>query len=526
MVLSNRINRKQLHLIKTNSYKKGFVASISLNVVAKGILFLNTVVIAYFFGTSLDTDLYFFVFSLVSLIAAFINGTDLAVIIPEGMHLQEKEGKDAAIQFYNFFGFIYLCIGLALFILLLLFALPVYNAISTFENNILAGNRLLLVLSSVLPLFMILSNYLSTVLTTLKYFTAPLVVSMIVQMLVLISLVLFHGSLGITAAIIGMIAGYALNLVMLLFLMHFKLNWRFHLSWPALGTRIKRNLLSVQLGNLATFAYSYGIILILSGMATGVYSAYSYSMQVVNVPINFIVTQAAAVVGIKFNELSTKNQHNHLNKTFQESTGILLFLVIPLCFLTSLYAEEIIKILFLRGGFTHDSVAKVSFFLRFLIYLTPCLLLMTLITRAITAVRKVGKSFYFQIGFNIISLGLLLAATHFFGEYGFVITIISSHYLYILIACFFLLKWLMPFIDYASTLKALGMLLLFNIPFTILCYTIFGIDQPLVVLVLIGLVYYLTILIVNYFVRANNSVNLYFTYLVRFVFARNNSSRI
>jgi len=53
-------------MLKTESYKKGIVISTGLNVIVKAILFLNSIVIAYYFGTSIDTDLYFYIFSTIS----------------------------------------------------------------------------------------------------------------------------------------------------------------------------------------------------------------------------------------------------------------------------------------------------------------------------------------------------------------------------------------------------------------------------------------------------------------------------
>jgi putative peptidoglycan lipid II flippase len=313
-------------MLKTESYKRGIIKSTVLNVIVKCISFITTLIIAYYFGITVETDLYFYVFSTITLIASLINGMDLTVIIPEGMQLEQKEGRAAAMLFYNSFAYLYLIIGVVLFVILFLFSVPVYSTVSAFKNTVLNEHRYLLIVSSTLPLFLILSNYLTSVLTTLKYFTAPLIANGIAYILALTALTIFHKSSGISAVFIGLVAGYILNVILLLTFMYLKLNWRFGFSVKDLSKRVKKNLLSVQLGNLATFAFNYGIIILLSSLAAGVYSAYNYSMQVVNIPIIFIVAQTSSVAGIKFNELAARRLHTELNKIFQDSIGVLLLL--------------------------------------------------------------------------------------------------------------------------------------------------------------------------------------------------------
>ena len=76
-------------MLKTESYKKGVVISTLLNIVAKGITFLNTLIITFFFGAQFQTDIYFYIIAVVSLLCSMINGIDLLVLIPESMRIKE-----------------------------------------------------------------------------------------------------------------------------------------------------------------------------------------------------------------------------------------------------------------------------------------------------------------------------------------------------------------------------------------------------------------------------------------------------
>jgi putative peptidoglycan lipid II flippase len=504
-------------MLKTESYKRGIVLSTGLNIIVKAILFFNTIVIAYYFGTSIDTDLYFYIFSTVTLIAALVNGMDLAVILPEGMHLQEEKGKHEAVLFYNFFGFCYLLLGLLIFIVLFFFSVPIYSSISSYKSSVLSGHSGLLLLSSILPLLMILSNYFTSVLTTLKYFTAPLIANGIAQVFGLLSLVIFHNRFGTVSVLIGMVAGYLLNLALLLFFMYLKLNWHAGFSAKNVTARVKKNLASVQLGNLATFSFNYGIIVVLSALPVGIYSAYNYAVQVLNVPNNFIVSQAAAVAGIKFNELSAKKLRDELNRIFLSSIDVLLFLIVPFCVLTYLYADVIVDFLYLRGGFTKESSEKVVFFLKYLIFLSPCYLINTFVSRIMTAEKKVSQSFLFQLGFNIGSLILIIFVTKFFKETGFVCAMLSAYYFLIGVLSYFLMNWVMPYVNYLKSVRSLLLIILYNLPFLLIFYKLFDRHQSIPVFLMISVCYYAVVIIINHFIKINKLADEYFSTLINVI---------
>lgn len=108
-------------MLRSESYKRGIVVSTGLNVVVKAILFFNTILIAYFFGTSIETDIYFYSFSTITLVAGLVNGMDLAVVLPEGMLISIERDEKEARSFYNFFGYAYALIGVLLFLLIFFF---------------------------------------------------------------------------------------------------------------------------------------------------------------------------------------------------------------------------------------------------------------------------------------------------------------------------------------------------------------------------------------------------------------------
>jgi peptidoglycan biosynthesis protein MviN/MurJ (putative lipid II flippase) len=271
------------------------------------------------------------------------------------------------------------------------------------------------------------------------------------------------------------------------------------------------------MGNAATFAFNYGIIVVLSALPTGIYSAYNYSMQVLNFPNNFIVSQAAAVAGIKFNELAARKQPAEMNRIFLQSLEVLLFLMIPFCFLAYLFADVIVNFLYLRGGFTKEAAVNVVYFFKYLIFLAPCFMINTFITRLMTAGKKVSQTFLFQLGFNMSALLLIIFVTRAYKETGFVIAMLCAYYFYITVVCVFLFKWLMPFIDYYKVIKNAALIFLYNLPFLWISYELFDRHQTVPMFLLISAGYYGVVLLLNHLIKISRSADLYFSNIIGMV---------
>ncbi|MBK9533308.1 MAG: hypothetical protein IPO42_16235 [Chitinophagaceae bacterium] len=122
-----------LRLIRSESYKRGTLLSVLFNILSKGILFLLTIIIARYFGSDINTDIYFFVFAAMILFSGFINNIDVAVLIPESMRIRTNEGDKPAAAFLNFFGLIYLVIGLLFTVAMYFYGTTVFGLISRFS---------------------------------------------------------------------------------------------------------------------------------------------------------------------------------------------------------------------------------------------------------------------------------------------------------------------------------------------------------------------------------------------------------
>src|SRR6187551_938977 len=99
-----------MNFLKIESYKRGAITSIFFSSVAKGLAFFQSVVIAFYFGASFHTDVYFFVYTTITLIASYIISLNYLVLIPEAMKLSCEVSERESQRFLNFFLYIFICL--------------------------------------------------------------------------------------------------------------------------------------------------------------------------------------------------------------------------------------------------------------------------------------------------------------------------------------------------------------------------------------------------------------------------------
>ena len=162
-------------MLKSESYKKGLYFSTVLNVIAKGIAFINTLLVAFYFGSNTSTDIYFYVLSVATLITSTINGIDYLVLIPESMQLREKSSEKNSQHFLNFFIWLYGFIGLLLSLAIVISPVLFFTLFSKFDSSQLQHNNSILYIGSIIIVFQLLNNLMSAILVSYKYFTIPII---------------------------------------------------------------------------------------------------------------------------------------------------------------------------------------------------------------------------------------------------------------------------------------------------------------------------------------------------------------
>ncbi len=450
-----------LWLIKSESFKKGTALSVLFNILSKGILFLLTIIIARYFGTNIKTDIYFFVFGSMLLFSGFINAIDVSVLIPESMRLREKEGNDTATAFLNFFLFIYFVIGIAFTVIMYFFGTSVFGLISKFSENDILTYRDYFRTGSLFFIFHLLTNYINTILTSLKFFSIPMIISSIKSCIAIACIFLLRADYDVLAVFLGGLVAYAFNLVFLVFILKRAVGWKFKIQPAGIKKRVWKNIFYAELGQVTTLASSLFPLYLLSGFGSGVISVMNYGKNIADIPNTLVTSQFANVSGIKLNEEVARQDHAAMNDTFVKTSKLLVFILVPMGFYLFAFAAPIVELFYQSRNFTSDAIAESAVFLQLLAVSIFSIGINAMVTRVFIAVQAIKQAFFYQVALNILLIAVIWLCTKKYGAYGYpygIIIVNVVNYFGMYLIC----KKLVASIDYAAVLKYTGIIILIN----------------------------------------------------------------
>lgn len=496
-----------LRLIKSESYKRGIVLSVLFNMISKGVLFLLTIIIARYFGSNIKTDIYFFVFATMILFSGFINCIDTAVLIPESMRLREKEGDKPAAAFLNFFLLIYFIIGALFTLCMYFFGTTVFGLISKFSAADILTYRNYFWIGSFFFIFHVLTNYLNSVLSSLKYFSLPMMISSFKSCIAIGCIFLLKAEYDVLSVFLGGLIAYAVNLVIQLYVLKKIAGWKFVIRSSGVQKKVWHNAFYAELGQITTVASSMFPLYLLSGFGSGIISVMNYGKNIADVPNTLVTSQFANVSGIRLNEEVAVQDHAGMNGTFLRTSKLLVFLLVPMGFYCFVFASPIAALFYQSSNFNIQAVSESAVFLKLLavsIFVTG---INAMVTRVFIAVQAIRQAFFYQVTLNVLLIAAIWICTQQYGAYGYPYGIIIMN----LVNCFgmyFICRKLVPFIDYAALLKYTGVVVMINAVIACALYFIFVYFKAGIVsdIVLGFLLYIIILFILNKKFRLNTEL--------------------
>ena len=450
-----------LWLIKSESYKKGAALSVLFNLFSKGILFLLTIIIARYFGSNIKTDIYFFVFGTMVLFSGFINSIDTAVLIPESMQLREKEGNDGASAFLNFFLAVYLLIGIVFIMLMYFFGTTVFGLISRFSEKDILTYRNYFWLGSLFFIFQILTNFINTILTSLKFFSIPMLISAINSCIVIAGIFLLKADYDVLSIFIGGLFAYAINLIFLLLVMKKIAGWKFNFVSPRITKKTWSNIFYAQLGQITTIASSMFPLYLLSGFGTGIISIMNYGKNIADIPNSLVTAQFSNVSGIKLNEQVARHDHEGMNETFVRTSKLLVFILVPVGFYLFVFAAPVVELFYQSRNFTAAAAREAAIFLQMLSVTVFSIAVNTMVTRVFIAMQAMKQAFIYQVIMNALLIIAIFLYVKYTGAYGYGYAVITLNIIN-LAGMFFICRLIAPQINYSALLTYTGLIVLLN----------------------------------------------------------------
>lgn len=330
--------------MQSGIYKRGAILSSGLSLVAKGLAFVMQILIAYFYGANSSTDIYFYLLSLSTLLGSIIQATATSILIPQAIYLRNNLSHKEEMGYLNAFLYTLLCIVGIIIVIGGLFGINAMQLITNFSSVDIESNMNIFYYSLLMTILYATNTFLSEIFVSYKYFTSSLLMNLTLNSGIILSILFFHETAGVSAMIKGGCCAMLFCLLFFLILMKKKLKWKF--SYIAF-TYLKKSQKTIiaLLGNqcLMVFETTFPLFL-LSQFQPGLITIVNYATKLIQTPIAW-VQQITAVLQVKLNELVSKYEISEAYRLTAQIAwkllGITLCMAIGLFFMRNFIANTI-----------------------------------------------------------------------------------------------------------------------------------------------------------------------------------------
>lgn len=452
-------------ILKQSSYKSGAVISVMATLFWKFTSFANSLLIAYFFGTQLKTDIYFYLITIMGLVFAFIDNLNTSVIIPQAMYLRSQK-EDSEKPFLNVFLWGYVILAILIIFIGAFFATDIFTLFSKFSLEYLTQNDLMLKLSFLYLACYSLCYFLLHIMNMYKLFMVNFLLPLN-AFCPLFMLICFQNTFGLKAMLIGFSVSFLIQIFCFLAIMKKSLFWKFSTFQLNFERRVKTNAFTSQILVLGNFLIGMLPMYLMSSLGTGFISSYNYAKQLTDSPNEILTSKITGIFSLQLNENASNKNYDELNKNYISANYLILFIMTPLVVFSFYFAPDIINLFFKRGNFTDESAYNVVKFLRPMLLLLITTILTPFAGAVICATRKIKESFKYMIFRDIVILFALYFFITRFGAFAYpYVQLGGSLFGYFIVAWFF--KNNIPEIKFYEPIKDASFLLLLNIVAVIL----------------------------------------------------------
>jgi putative peptidoglycan lipid II flippase len=342
--------------------KKNILISVGgialITILSKGIGFVKQILIAGYFGSNIETDIFFLASGIVANLLFAINTSLSSVILPLYRDKMETSGSSKLSDFTSSILIFFVPVSVFL-TLIFIFAAPFFSSIiaSSYENKylmILSEYTRLIAPSLV---FAVIATVFTVVLNAHRLFILPQIASTMISFVPIIFILIFSSSLGLKALVIAIPSAYFFQAI--LTYIFIKKQTSIKLAFNITGIDVKKVfilMVPVMIGSATQQINQLADKIIASSLGPGTISALSYSAPLQDfVAVAFTIS----VVTVLFTELSSSASNGDLIKHkyyLLRGISMLCLVLVPVSIVTVLCSKDIVSFLYKRGEFDNGDV--------------------------------------------------------------------------------------------------------------------------------------------------------------------------
>lgn len=353
--------REIVSSLKNNNILRSSAGLVAITLLVKIFGYAEKVVLANYYGTSYQVDVYTVVITLVMSIFFFFREIVEPGFLNVFLDTRIKRDESVSWNIFNKGIRVILWVTFIISLLSLLFPGKIVAILAPgFEGEKLFLSKTLVRIVIPAVIFLALSTLTSITLNGLKIFALPASGELVFKGLIIICIVLFFNSYGILGAGIGVLLGAIARLGVHLTKLYRKISFKkikieskykhriWQLTWPLL------------LG--VSFSQVSGLIdnIFASYLQEGVIAALSYAKKVVELPVVIFPYVISIVIFPYFSQLAIEKQKEKLKNILADSLKWITIAFIPIAMFFLVYAIPIVEIIFKRGAFNAESTILTS----------------------------------------------------------------------------------------------------------------------------------------------------------------------
>ena len=324
--------------------------------------FVKQAVVAYYFGTTFETDIYNLAFTFVgTLTSAFVRAISISMVSIY-THTLVQKGKEAASKL------ICACMEFMLPIapVILLFTYMFTPLIAKMlapsyspEESILLQHYLRICYPFFV--FSIFTMVGTSLMDSNKDFVISRTESFFTSSITILCCVLLYSTQAVTSLVIAQYLSYILFSSLLIFRGRRYVHYSFvkFRDVPELKV-ILTAALPVFIGNSVFQINKIVDGSISSGLGAGNASALAYAVVLEDLVVNVIVNNVVDILYVNFSNFAAEGNVQKLSNTMKSAVRAMICLMTPITIITCLCSREIVSIVFLRGEFNQKSLIMTS----------------------------------------------------------------------------------------------------------------------------------------------------------------------
>ncbi len=344
-------------------FKSGiFVMLITL--VSRVLGLARSVVVAYYFGASAGTDAFFSAFKISNFFRQLLGegalGTSFIPLYNEKVGKEgEEEGKKFIFSILNIVFIFSVIVSVGMIIFSDEIIAVIVNGFSD-ETKIIASD--LLKIMSCYFIFISLAGMIGAILNNFKCFAVPASTSIFFNLAILGGAIFFGKTYGIKAMAYGVLFGGFLQLVIVL-PQFFKRTGIYRLKIDFKDVYIKRIfylMLPMLVGIVARQFNTIVDQFFASYLETGGVSALENATRIYNLPIGVFGISISTVIYPALSKKIVNKDFEAVEEDIKKGLNILLFLVVPSTIVLTVYATDVVRLIFEYGQFSKRAVEITS----------------------------------------------------------------------------------------------------------------------------------------------------------------------